>query len=48
LSARSASLRAARAFVEADALIGPLRRLSSTTGQRQRKEKLDVSRTSPG
>ena len=48
LSARSASLRAARAVVGADALIGPLRRLSSTTGQRQRKAAQDVSQTSPG
>ena len=41
-------LRAARAVVEADALIGPLRRLSSTTGQRQRKSAQRVSQTSPG
>ena len=34
--------------VGADALIGPLRRLSSTTGQRQRKSAQRVSRTSPG
>ena len=34
--------------VGADALIGPLRRLSSTTGQRQRKAAQDVSQTSPG
>ena len=47
LSARSASLRAARAVVEADALIGPLRRLSSTTGQRQRKEKQFHAITTP-
>ena len=47
-SARSASLRASWAVVGADALIGPLRRPSSTTGQRQRKEAQDVSLTSPG
>ena len=34
--------------VGADALIGPLRQLPSTTGQRQRKPAQNVSQTSPG
>ena len=46
LSARSASLCAALAVV--GAVAWPMLQLSSTTGQRQRKEKLDVSLTSPG
>ena len=41
------SLRAPLAVVGADALIGPLRRLSSTTGQRQRKEKQLNAMTTP-
>ena len=37
-----------RVPVGADALIGPLQKPHQPPGQRQRKEKLDVSQTSPG
>ena len=41
------SLRAPRAVVGADAFIGPLLKLSSPTGQRQRKEKQFNAMTTP-